>query len=114
MNTTEHSEQKMFIKWFRSKFADRIIAIPNGGKRQIGVAIKLKNEGVLKGVPDLFIPSWRLWIEMKKDKKGKLSPYQKDWIDYLNGLGYQAHIAYGCADAIKIVETFLSNYGDSK
>ena len=59
----------------------------------------LKAEGVRKGVPDIFIPEWRLWLEFKRVKGGKLSPEQKDWIDYLNGCGYIAIVVNGFDDA---------------
>ena len=32
-----------------------LFAIPNGGARHIGTAIKLKSEGVTAGVSDLFL-----------------------------------------------------------
>ena len=65
----------------------RIFAIPNGGARHPAVAYKLKAEGVLRGVPDLYIPEWKLWIEMKRIKGGVLSDDQKDWIEYLESVG---------------------------
>ena len=60
---SEHLEQCRFISRFRKKFPGvRIIAIPNGGWRDIKTAARLKAEGVTKGVPDLFIPEWRFWV----------------------------------------------------
>ena len=37
-----------------------IFAIPNGGKRHIGTARKLKAEGVRSGVPDIFLACPRM------------------------------------------------------
>lgn len=105
---SEHEEQKAFVQWFRLKYKDvRIMAIPNGGHRHISVASKLKAEGVCSGVPDLFIPGWHLWVEMKASK-GKLSPMQKDWIAYLESIGYDIIVAYGAEDAMNQIEAFLS------
>ena len=102
---TEHEEQKNFVQWFRRKYPEvRIFAIPNGGARSPATACRLKVEGVLRGVPDLFIPEWRLWIEMKRVKGGVLSPEQKDWIGYLETIGYKCLVGCGCEGAIREVE----------
>jgi len=81
--------------------------VPNGGQRNKVVAMKLKQEGVSKGVPDLFIPEWRLWVEMKRQKGGTLSPEQKDWRDYLIGCGYRWILAKGADDAINQVAEII-------
>lgn len=97
---SEDMEQAYFVSWFRKTYPSvKIFAIPNGGHRHISVAAKLKVTGVCKGVPDLFIPEWRVWIEMKKAKGGRVSPEQKDWIEYLTGCGYIAFVANGCEEA---------------
>src|SRR5690554_7359300 len=105
---SEHYEQVRFVGKFRIAYPGvRIFAIPNGGHRGKLTATKLKNEGVSKGVPDLFIPEWRLWIEMKRQKGGTLSPEQKDWRDYLIGCGYRWILAKGAADAINQVAEII-------
>ena len=79
--STEHAEQAGFIQYFRAKYPNTLIlAIPNGGKRDIITAKKLQMEGVTPGVPDLFIPAWSCWIEMKKPG-GRLSEAQKNVIE---------------------------------
>ena len=102
---TEHEEQVAFVTWFRHTYPDvRIIAIPNGGARHPKTAADLKAEGVLPGVPDLFVPEWRLWIEMKRQKGGRVSEEQKDMIKYLDGVGYASIVAHGAEDAIEQLE----------
>ena len=97
---SEHIEQREFVSWFRKRHRDvRIIAIPNGGQRSIATAARLKAEGVMAGVPDLFIPAWRVWIEMKREKGGSVSADQKDWIVYLTECGYRCFVARGAEDA---------------
>ena len=97
---TEHEVQREFVKWFRQTFAGvRIFAIPNGGYRGKFAAMKLKAEGVSKGVPDLFCPELYLWIEMKREKGGIVAPEQRDWLNYLNSIGYTAIVARGLDDA---------------
>lgn len=104
---SEHEEQVQFVQWFRRKYAPiRIFAIPNGGYRSRATAARLKAEGVSRGVPDLFIPEWNLWIEMKRAKGGKLSPDQVNWIKYLKDLGNTVHVAYGAYDAMQFVDDF--------
>jgi len=102
---TEHQEQMEFVKWFRQTYSPvRIFAIPNGEKRSISVANRLKCEGVTRGVPDLFIPEWRLWIEMKKGKGKCPEPHQADWLVYLRGVGYETIVGYGAKDAKRKIE----------
>lgn len=98
---SEHVEQREFVMWFRQSFPGiRIYAIPNGGKRGAAEALRLKVEGVTAGVPDLHIPAWNLWIEMKRQKGGTLSAEQKDWRDYLLSIGHTWMRANGRDDAV--------------
>jgi hypothetical protein len=97
---TEHEEQREFVKWFRQTHKGvRIFAIPNGGARSITTAARLKVEGVTSGVPDLFIPEWLMWVEMKRQKGGVVSPEQTDWIAYLRGVGHLVIVSKGAEDA---------------
>jgi len=105
--SSEHSHQAGFLQWFRAKYPGILIfAIPNGGKRDIVTAKKLQMEGVVPGVPDLFVPELRLWIEMKKPG-GRLSEAQKSMIEYLEGIGHTVIVAYGARDASMKVLEFL-------
>lgn len=95
MKEYEHKLQVECIKWFRLQYPKLVIfAIPNGGDRNIIVAQKLKAEGVVAGVPDLFIPYpsnvyHGLFIEMKYGKKGRVSEAQKYMLEKLELLGYK-------------------------
>lgn len=107
---SEDSEQVKFVAWFRKNYTIkkgvRIFAIPNGGKRNIKEATRLKLQGVSAGIPDLYIPEWGLWIEMKRTVGGVLSAPQKDWIAYLNKIGQHAIVAQGCQEAVDAVVDF--------
>ena len=106
---SEHSEQVGFINWFRVKYPNVLIfAIPNGEKRAITVAKRLKAEGVVRGIPDLLIPQWTLWVEMKRISGGRLSPEQKAMIQYLEGIGQKVIVAKGAADASKQILEFCN------
>lgn len=103
---SEHSEQVNFVRWFRLAYPKVLIfAIPNGGHRHIAVADKLKAEGVVTGIPDLYIPAWRLWVEMKRQQGGKLSSSQKEMKKYLLEIGDNFILGHGFDDArAKIIE----------
>ena len=105
---SEHSEQVGFVNWFRAKYPHTLIfAIPNGEKRSVSVATRLKAEGVTRGIPDLYIPSCNLWVEMKRATGGRLSPDQKKVIEYLRSVGHTVIVGKGAGDASKQVLEFL-------
>ena len=85
----------------------RIFAIPNGGWWSKATAMKLKVEGVVRGVPDLYVPEANLWIEMKRSLGGRLSAEQKDWITYLQDVGHCAIVCAGCNDAQQKVRSYI-------
>ena len=83
-------------------------AIPNGGKRNIIAATKLKKEGVKSGVPDLCIihEGQAFFLEVKRPTtpgaaKGRLSPAQKEMIARLEEAGAEVKIVYSVADVIE-------------
>lgn len=100
---SEHVEQRAFVEWFRKSGDVRIFAVPNGGGRGISQARKLKAEGVSAGVPDLFVPEWLLWIEMKRQKGGRVDPAQIEWHDYLRSIGHLVITPKGAHDAVEQV-----------
>ena len=115
MITSESREQMLFVQWMRQNYKEhRIFHIPNGGARSLIEAGRLKAEGVSKGIPDLFVPSLKLWIEMKKEVGGRVSPEQKDWIEYLETVGYHCIIGKGFEDAKAKTLKYLSYATDSK
>lgn len=112
---SEHVEQVKFVNWFRYQYPNVLIfAIPNGGARHIVVAKNLKSEGVVAGVPDLFIPAWKLFIEMKREKGGKISNEQLKVMKYLNENGYRTLISKGCDAAIEHVKAFNATLESGK
>jgi len=98
---SEHAEQVTFVIEFEREYPGiKIFAIPNGGFRDHNTAKKLKLEGVKPGVPDLYIPAWHCWIEMKRTKGGALSKDQKEWRDYLQSIGDEWILAKGWEDGM--------------
>jgi len=107
MKRSEHVEQREFVQWWRKTYPDLwIFAIPNGGWRTPATALKLKLEGVSPGVPDLFVPSLRLFIEMKATD-GKLSKAQEVWFRHLTRCGFVTMVAYGFEDAKAAIYSLL-------
>lgn len=97
---SEDREQMLFIQWFRRTHPDVLIFhIPNGGYRRPSEAARLKAMGVVPGIPDLFIPAWHLFIEMKKEKGGIVSNAQKECIKHLQRVSYCVIIGTGFEDA---------------
>ncbi len=116
---TEHAEQCQLMTWCRLnawKYPElkRLFAVPNGGLRNKVVAAQLQQEGVRPGVPDLCLPvpvgSYHgLYIEMKRRKGGTVTDNQKDWLEYLGGVGYATAVCRGWEEA---KETLLEYIGE--
>jgi hypothetical protein len=93
---SEHDTQCVCVRWYRAQYPFPkylIAAIPNGARTSIRTAVKLKDEGLLAGFPDLIIPHARLgffglYIEMKKLKQ-KSKPHQIIIQDILRREGYK-------------------------
>lgn len=112
----EHDEQKTLFEWIDRKIPQHpilklIFAVPNGGMRHPAVAIKLKKEGVRKGVPDVCVMVPRrhfhgLFIEMKWGK-GRASPEQAEWHELLEAQGYKVDICRSWIDAAVLICEYL-------
>lgn len=97
---SEHEEQKNFVKWFHLQYPKVLIyAIPNSAMRSPELAAYLKAEGMFKGMPDLHVPKWNLWIEFKRIK-GSVTSEEQYWCAvHLKGLGHHHFFAFGAEDA---------------
>ena len=115
---SEHNEQCAVIAWWYytghkryNAHINDLFAIPNGGDRNLIVAVKLKAEGVRKGVLDLFlmIPAGTkhgLFIEMKYDKN-KPSDEQKEFIGRAESRDYATDVCWTAEEAIATIEKYL-------
>lgn len=116
---SEHQIQCSIVEWANHtkipanncNIGDFLLAIPNGRKRHISEAIKLKKEGVKKGVCDMFFayPSYPfsgLWMEIKS-KSGKLSDDQLKWIELMTAVGFMAVVFNTVDDGIKEIKNYL-------
>jgi len=108
---TEREEQKKLVEYLKFKRIP-FYAVPNGGSRNKIEARNMKAEGVSAGVPDICIPVPNkryhgLYIEMKRQKGGRVSDKQKEWIDRLNQNGYLAKVCRGFKEAKEVVEKYM-------
>ncbi len=116
---SEHDEQASAVAWARSQIHRLpplrwLFAIPNGGHRHIRQAALLKEEGVLPGVCDLFLPCPNklyhgLFIEVKRSdgRHSDVRPQQFEFIDYVNGQGYLAVVCFGRDEIVAALEDYL-------
>ena len=108
---SEHQLQVALCKYLSVAAAPELhwFAIPNGERRSIGVAVRLKKQGVRRGSPDLCImlENGRVaWLELKI-KGGQLSPDQKLFRDKARSLGH----AWGMAKTMDEAIDFLASVG---
>lgn len=108
---SEEIEQATFVQWLELKGIP-FSAIPNS-TYTTSWKQKAKNTrtGLRPGLPDLLLVlphSCLVFIEMKKQKRGVVSPAQAQWIETLNTVpNVQAYVANGCNEAIEIVSRLL-------
>ena len=113
----EEDEQALLFEWAelqKGAYPELkwMYHIANGGKRHIGTAIKLKQQGVKPGVLDICLPVRRgeyggLYIEMKRIKGGKLSPEQIAWMEHLMHEGYCVASCKGFEKAKEMLLRYL-------
>lgn len=115
---TEAQEARTLMYWakFHPICREYLIHIPNGGSRKDArEGANLKAQGVRPGVSDYFLayPSKKyhgLWLELKRKNPAPavLTAAQKDWLNKMNLVGYDAQLVYGWEAAKKIIEEYLS------
>lgn len=86
--------------------------IPNGGSRHKAEAARLKAAGVKSGVPDICLPVPRagfhgLYIELKRQKGGRASAAQLEWVRLLTDQGYSVHICKGWEAARDVIMEYI-------
>lgn len=114
----EAIEQERVIKWARDNennypFLWLLHSSLNGVKLSKNQAGRAKTQGMLSGVPDLFLPVPKkgfhgLFIEMKS-QQGRVSVSQSRFLSVTNELGYQSIVCYLSEDAIEKIKEYLKN-----
>lgn len=127
---SEHDEQTVVIRWAALKARsvkelELLYAIPNGAKlpyigqgksRFSPEAMRLKAEGLKRGVPDLALPVARnefhgLYIEMKFGKN-RPTDEQVWWNERLTEEGYLAVVCWGANEVIQAICDYLGIEND--
>lgn len=109
---SEHLMQAKVVQYVRTFFPEAIIcSIPNGSGTTAKNRLHLFAEGLLAGMPDLFIAEPRkgfngLFIEMKTDK-GAETQAQKRIRQRLEDNNYLCYVARSDITAINIIEAYL-------
>lgn len=96
MHHVESQIQRACVKWFRlqyKKLYPLLFSVPNGGQRDIRVAMVMKAEGIVAGVADMLFlyPAYgyhALCIEFKTEN-GRQSQAQKEWQQAVEEKGYK-------------------------
>lgn len=117
----EEQEQTKIFSWInanKKKYPELALAHAslNGVKLNPGAAIKAKKQGMVAGVPDLFLPiptqtkhgdCYGLFIELKRIKGSKVSSEQKIFMAALEYQGYKCSVCYGANEAIETIKNYL-------
>ena len=113
----EHTEQVKLVQRVRAFYPDVLIAaIPNGGDRTASERVRLHQEGVMAGMPDLCVLEacggfHGLFIEMKT-ATGRQSNDQKALQLTLNAKGYLCVVARSADEGFETIKRYLN--GESK
>ena len=113
----EAAEQENVIKWARDNeknypFLWMLHSSLNGLKRTKNAQGKAKAQGMLSGVPDLFMPvaignSKGLYIDMKS-VKGRISPEQSKFLQAASDFGYACFICYSAVEAMDKIKGYYN------
>ena len=112
---TEHDQQAALFAYLRRRYTAYpvlrcIFAIPNGGHRHVAVAKRMKAEGVLAGVWDIFVPVpvdgyAGMYIEMKFGDN-QLRESQKQFRADV-GDGYRWAVCWSWIEAAQAIGEYL-------
>lgn len=112
----EHKIQSAFMQYVATKYAGTVLdelcyAVPNGGKRDIVTASKLKKEGVKKGILDVHClipvnPYHGLLIEFKHGYN-KPTPEQNRFMLAATGQKYKCVVCWSLEAGIEALESYL-------
>lgn len=104
---TEEVEQRNFVRWLDAK-GYKYTSIPNSTYTK-SWAQKRKNTamGLRAGFPDMVVIANGKFIcvEMKRERGGVISTFQKDWIEAIKQTGVPVAVCAGAAEAIKFINS---------
>lgn len=119
MKHLEAAQQAQVIEWSKWAYKAKPTQYPNldllhcslNGVKLSGTQAKIaKGQGMLSGVPDLFLPVPKngfhgLFVEMKSEK-GRVTENQEWFLSKTEGLGYKTAVCYSASEAIKTIQDY--------
>lgn len=106
----EKTEQINLVTQFKQKYPGVVIfMVRNDGHRTQSEKAEQLLLGLHKGVSDLVIPEFRIFLEMKRIKNSEWSEEQQEFKRYIESIGYYYVLGYGCDDALSKIEEILNN-----
>lgn len=112
-NQPERAQRLAFMQWVRLKPLVRkhLIAIENGGTRNLLEAANIKRCGLVAGTPDYFLMVPRgkyhgLWLEFKAGKN-KLTKKQQQFFESASKQCYKCEVVWDSIEAINLLENYL-------
>ena len=119
----EAIEQAKVIAWARANernypYLWMLHSSLNGLKRTKNAQGKAKHQGMLSGVPDLFLPVKNnyfvgLYIEMKS-AKGRVSVEQSRFLKCATENSYSVVVCYSASDAINTIKAHLEQQNNQQ
>ena len=120
MRKNESILQRQSVSWFRYAYPQYkllLFSIPNGGSRNVIEAVRLKAEGVVAGVADMFLSIPRpkklpefyygMFIEFKVGKN-KLSEHQIAFKGVVEKHGYKHVTIYSFDEFKREIEFYIN------
>ena len=119
MKHLESAHQAQVVEWSRWAYKTGKYPMLNmlhcslNGVKLSGTQAKIaKGQGMLSGIPDLFLPVPKngyhgLFIEMKSEK-GRLTDNQHWFLTNADSLGYKTAVCYSAKEAISAIEAYYS------
>jgi len=109
----EDDLQAACVKWFDLQYGNSFLlfAVPNGGKRNVREAARLKRQGVRAGIPDLClaVPTklhHGAFFELKAGKN-ILTETQKTTMLVLENKGYACYLIRSLDEFMKSINTYF-------
>ena len=125
MKHDEFQYQRAVFDWTQFKRCvypelEYMFAVPNEYGRRVTAqqAARMKQQGVKPGVPDIWLPvpvlnrqldedeALGLIIEMKS-KTGPVRDSQKNYLEFLDGQGYNTHVCRDPEHAINLINEYM-------
>ena len=119
MKHIESAHQAQVVEWSRWAYKTGKYPMLNmlhcslNGVKLSGTQAKIaKGQGMLSGVPDLFLPVPKngyhgLFIEMKSEK-GRVTENQHWFLTNAESVGYKTAVCYSAKEAISAIEAYYS------